>query len=134
VRGIIHNFKNINIVFTILYSHFKINGNTYLSKYSLVESLRRLYKDFYLIKGKKKYFPVRNMKSYINRLQTFSNILDITFGYSNDQSIRQIFTKNIISDYYMIPTALEDSLLEIKKILSTGLGKLLSSNVGKVSS
>ncbi|AHI43534.1 RNA-dependent RNA polymerase [Fusarium circinatum mitovirus 2-1] len=134
VRGIIHNFKNINIVFTILYSHFKINGNTYLSNNSLVESLRRLYKDFYLIKGKKKYFPIRNMKSYINRLQTFSSILDVTFGYSNDQSIRQIFTRNITSDYYMIPSALEDSLLEIKKILSTGLGKLLSSNVGKVSS
>nr|WNK16433.1 MAG: RNA-dependent RNA polymerase [Fusarium oxysporum f. sp. cubense mitovirus 2] len=134
VRGLIHNFKNMNIVFTILYSHFKINGNTYLSKNSLVESLRLLYKDFYLIKGKKKYFPIRNMKSYIHRLQTFSSILDVTFGYSNDQSIRQIFSRNITSEYYMIPTVLEDSLLEIKKILSTGLGKLLSTNVGKVSS
>jgi hypothetical protein len=98
-----------------------------------VDSLAQLYKDFYLIKGNKKEFPIRKLSKTIERLKTFSSILDITFGYGNDQSIRQIFTRNITSDYYMIPST-EDSLLEIKKILSTGLGKLLSSNIGKVSS
>jgi K+ transporter len=98
-----------------------------------VDSLAQLYKEFYLIKGNKKEFPIRRLKYTVERLKTFSSILDLTFGYENDQSIRQIFTRNITSDYYMIPST-EDSLLEIKKILSTGLGKLLSSNIGKVSS
>jgi hypothetical protein len=133
VRGILINFKNVNIVFSILYSHFKINFKPYLSKFSLVDSLAQLYKDFYLIKGNKKEFPIRRLSHTVERLKTFSSILDITFGYANDQNIRQIFTRNITSDYYMIPST-EDSLLEIKKILSTGLGKLLSSNIGKVSS
>lgn len=133
VRGIITNFKNIFIVFTILYSHFKINKNLYLSRNSLVESIQKLYKNLYLIKGKKKYFPIRGINKYIGRLKTFSSLLDITFGYENNQSIRNIFTRNITSDLYVIPGP-EDSLLELKKILSTGLGKLLSSNIGKVSS
>jgi K+ transporter len=98
-----------------------------------VDSLALLYKDIYLLEGKKKKFPVRRLSYTINKLKTFSSLLDITFGYSNDQSIRQIFTRNITSEHYMIPST-EDSLLEIKKILSTGLGKLLSSNIGKVSS
>jgi hypothetical protein len=133
VRGIVHNFNNIFTVFSILFDHYKIKKNQYLSRFSLVESLRSIYKGLYLIKGKKKYFPIRRWSLIYNRLITFSNILNISFGYENDQSIREIFTRNITSDYFMIPSG-EDSLLEIKKILSTGLGKLLSSNVGKVSS
>jgi K+ transporter len=92
-----------------------------------------LYKGFYLIKGKKKFFPIRKIRSNIERLKTFSSILDITFGYENTQNIRNIFTRNITSEMYMIPDT-DNSLLEIKKIISTGLGNLLSSNVGKVSS
>jgi len=98
-----------------------------------VDSLALLYKDIYLLEGNKKKFPLRRLSYTINKLKTFSSLLDLTFGYENDQSIRQIFTRNITSEYYMIPGT-KDSLLEIKKILSTGLGKLLSSNIGKVSS
>jgi hypothetical protein len=133
VRGIISNFKNPYIVYTILYDFYKIKLNPYLSNNSLLGSLLAVYRGLYLIKGKKKYFPVRKWSSISKRLKTFSSILDITFGHENDQSIRRIFTENIISEIYMIPS-FKDSLLQIKEILSTGLGKLLSSNVGKVSS
>nr|QIQ28428.1 putative RNA-dependent RNA polymerase [Fusarium sacchari mitovirus 1] len=132
-RGIILNYKNPFIVFTILYDFYKIKKNQYLSCYSLVGSVNALYKNLYLIKGKKKYFPVRRLNTYIQRIKTFGALLDVTFDYSNNQSIRNIFTRNITSSIYCIPDG-EDSLLELKKILSTGLGKTLSSNVGKVSS
>nr|URY18745.1 RNA-dependent RNA polymerase [Erysiphe necator associated mitovirus 37] len=133
VRGIIHNIFNVFIVFTILYSHFKIHGNLYLSVNSLSGSLFTLYNKLYIFKGKKKFFPIKNYRYNIKRLKTFSSLLDLIFGYENDQSIRRIFTRNITSDIYMIPSR-EDSLPNIKEILSTGLGKLLSSNIGKVSS
>jgi hypothetical protein len=133
VRGIIHNFKNINIVFTIIYDHFKIKKNLYLSNFSLIGSITLIYKNFYLINGKKKYFPVRRLFSYINRLKTFSALLDVIFDYQNNQNIRQIYTRNITSDIFMIPDG-DDSLLQLKKIISTGLGNVLSSNIGKVSS
>jgi hypothetical protein len=132
VRGIVHNFNNIFTVYNILYDHYKIKKNQYLSRYSLVESLCGIYKGLYLIKGKKKYFPIRNLSRIYTRLITFSNILNISFGYANDQSIREIFTRNITNDYFMIPNR-ENSLLEIKKILSLGLEELLSTNIRKVS-
>jgi len=62
----------------------------------------------------------------------FSSILDIIFKFENDERNRNIFTRNITSEIYMIPP--KDSISsELKMILSIGLSNILTENVGRVS-
>jgi hypothetical protein len=131
LRGILHNFKNPYIIFMILYDHFKIKKNSFLSKLSLVDSIESLYNRLYLIRGKKKYFPIRKIRLVILKLRTFSTLLDIVFGYANNQSIRNMFIRNITNELYCIPDE-KDSLLEIKKILSIGLKNNVLANVNRL--
>jgi len=132
-KGIIENIKNINIVFCILYEYFKIKSNLYLSKSNLIDSIIFLYKGLYLINKKgKKITPIRKLEYKRRDLINFSSILDIIFNFENDERNRNIFTRNITSEIYMIPP--KDSISsELKMILSIGLSNILTENVGRVS-
>jgi len=99
----------------------------------LVESIIYLYKGLYLINKKgRKLTPIRQLNGRYKDLMDFSAILDVIFNFENDERTRNIFTRNITSEIYMIPT--KDSISsELKMILSIGLSNILTENVGRVS-
>lgn len=116
--GILRNFYNPNIVFTILYDYFKIKKNSYLGNTnSLVELMISLY--FRIFLNKQGKFFVLN-KKIIKSLENFSLMLDITFGYYSYDKVRLLFSMNIKSDDYMIPNE-RVALSELERILSFGL-------------
>ncbi|BAV56289.1 RNA-dependent RNA polymerase [Fusarium poae mitovirus 1] len=121
-RGIIHNFKSPNIVFTILYDFYKIKNNTYLSFNSLVDSMSRLYKNFYLLEKVrkntyKKIFIRFNRKIY-NNLLDFSTVLDFSFGYEDNQKLSELFNRKLyLSEQYTIPATMKS----LRTIIGIGL-------------
>jgi len=121
-RGIIHNFKSPNIVFTILYDFYKIKNNIYTSKYSLVESMGKLYKQFYLLSktGKDTYKKVfiRFNKKIMYNLVDFSTVLDWSFGYEDSQKLSSMFARKLyLDESYKIPA----SIKSLNTIIGIGL-------------
>jgi len=115
--GLLRNFNNPYIIFTILYDYFKIKNNYLPSRTdSLVELVKRLYSG--MLMKNKKYFSL-NIKT-ITSLKNFSLMLDIIFGYYSYDKLRNLFAMNITNENYMIPD--ERTILnELKRILSKGL-------------
>jgi len=141
LKGIIHNFRNPQVVFIILYDYFKIKNNLYLSKYSLVELLFRLYYKFTVISSKssikrriskrissnkEKIFITINKNKFI-MIKALSLSLDIDFGYYSYDKLRNLFTLLVTNDDYPIPGE-GVALLEYKRILSQGMAGI----VGKI--
>jgi hypothetical protein len=124
--GILRNFYNPNIVFTVLYDYFKVKKNFNPSNHSLVSMINSLYFKIFLIRNKKKFFALN--KKMLNSLRNFSLILDVVFDYYNYDAIRKLFAYNINNPDYMIPDE-RVALLELKRILSKGLvSKILEMN------
>jgi len=124
IKGIVENFKNPFIVFTIIYDYFKIKKNSYYSSYSLVRLICNLYYKFSYYKGKKKFFLNINKKTY-NKIRAFSLALDIEFNYYTYDKLRSLFVNKNNNDQYVIPNE-RVALLEYKRILSVGLAKVVS--------
>nr|UYL95350.1 MAG: RNA-dependent RNA polymerase [Baoshan Mitov tick virus 1] len=122
-RGIISNFKSPNIVFTILYDFYKIKKNTYTSSYSLVESMGRLYSNFYLLQksSKKNIYNklfIRFNRKIRERLLDFNTVLDFSFGYEDSQKLSQLFARKLYPDEkYKIPTTMKS----LRTIIGIGL-------------
>jgi hypothetical protein len=124
--GILRNFNNPNIVFTVLYDYFKVKKNFNPSSHSLVSLVNSLYFKIFLIKNKKKFFILN--KKMLNQLRNLSLMLDVVFDYYNYDAIRKLFAYNITNPEYMIPDE-RVALLELKRILSKGLvSKILEMN------
>jgi len=115
--GLLRNFNNPYIIFTILYDYFKIKNNYLPSRTdSLVELVKRIYSG--MLMKNNKYFSL-NIKT-ITSLKNFSLMLDIIFGYYSYDKLRNLFAMNITNENYMIPD--ERTILnELKRILSKGL-------------
>jgi hypothetical protein len=138
LKGIINNFRNPQVVFIILYDYFKIKGNQYYCKYSLVELLFRLYYKFTVIdKINHKKRKIKNLsksmiflslnKSKLLMIKALGLSLDIDFGYYSYDKLRNLFTLLVTNDDYPIPGERE-ALLEYKRILSQGMAGI----VGKI--
>jgi hypothetical protein len=132
LKGIISNFKNPFIVFLILYDYFKIKGNIYLSNFSLVDLLNRLYFKFpfpiYSKKLKRNSLIFLNIsKNKLKMVKALSLSLDIDFGYYNYDKLRSLFTILVTNEMYQIPGE-GVALLEYKRILSQGMAGI----VGKI--
>nr|QIR30231.1 RNA-dependent RNA polymerase [Plasmopara viticola lesion associated mitovirus 7] len=114
--GLLRNFNNPNIVFTILYDYLKIKNNYIpFGADSLVELVKKIYCNLKL--GNR--FYSLNKKTIIS-LKNFSLMLDIVFGYYSYDKLRNLFSMNITNENYMIPDE-RTILLELKRILSRGL-------------
>jgi len=114
--GLLRNFNNPNIVFTILYDYFKIKNNYIpFGADSLVELVRKIYSQLRL---GNRYYSLN--KKTITSLKNFSLMLDIVFGYYSYDKLRNLFSMNITNENYMIPDE-RTILLELKRILSKGL-------------
>jgi hypothetical protein len=117
-RGIISNFRSPNIVFTILYDFYKIKNNIYTSSYSLVGSMCKLYSSFYLIGKDSKKIVIRFNDKIRNSLRDFNTVLDWSFGYENDQSLRQLFARKLyLDEEYRIPATIKS----LNTIIGIGL-------------
>jgi hypothetical protein len=142
LKGIINNFKNPYTVFLILYDYFKIKGNLFIFKFSLVDLVRRLYYKFPFVMLKKIKFLVNNEQKFkikkkivmlnisrgtLRRIEGLSLSLDIDFGFYTYDKLRNLFTKFITNDLYHIPNE-STALLEYKRILSVGMAGI----VGKI--
>jgi hypothetical protein len=123
------------VVFIILYDYFKIKGNLYLSKYSLVELLFRLYHKFSIISNKsskkqslKKIIPkkifINLNKNKLMMIKALGLSLDIDFGYYSYDKLRNLFTLLVKNDDYPIPGE-GVALLEYKRILSQGMAGII---------
>jgi len=114
--GLLRNFNNPNIVFTILYDYFKIKNNRIpFGANSLVDLVKKIYSNLKL--GNR--FYSLNLKTIVS-LKNFSLMLDIVFGYYSYDKLRNLFSMNITNESYMIPD--ERTILnELKRILSKGL-------------
>nr|QQO58801.1 RNA-dependent RNA polymerase [Plasmopara viticola lesion associated mitovirus 7] len=114
--GLLRNFNNPNIVFTILYDYFKIKNNYIpFGADSLVELVKKIYCN---LKLGNRFYSLN--KKTITSLKNFSLMLDIVFGYYSYDKLRNLFSMNITNENYMIPDE-RTILLELKRILSKGL-------------
>lgn len=113
--GLLRNFNNPNIVFTILYDYFKIKNNYIpFGANSLVELVKKIY----AIKLGNRFYNL-NLKTFTS-LKNFSLMLDIVFGYYSYDKLRNLFSMNITNENYMIPDE-RTILAELTRILSKGL-------------
>ncbi|WAK72427.1 MAG: RNA-dependent RNA polymerase [Plasmopara viticola lesion associated mitovirus 7] len=113
--GLLRNFNNPNIVFTILYDYFKIKNNyTPFGANSLVELVKKMY----ALKLGNRFYNL-NIKT-LTSLKNFSLMLDIVFGYYSYDKLRNLFSMNITNENYMIPDE-RTILAELTRILSKGL-------------
>jgi len=126
------------VVFIILYDYFKIKGNLYLSKYSLVELLFRLYYKFSVINYTKSSKKISSKEVKFSKKKVFVSIsrnklimfkalglsLDIDFGYYSYDKLRNLFTLLVKNDDYPIPGE-GVALLEYKRILSQGMAGII---------
>jgi hypothetical protein len=131
IKGILSNFKNPYIVFTILYDYFKIKKNQYYSKYSISKIVKNLYHCFLFESYKKvnKKF-VKNSKLLnlsirnYGKLQYFGLALDIQFGYATYDKLRTYFCRMVKFELYNIPNE-KVMRSEYDRILSEGMATMI---------
>lgn len=113
--GLLRNFNNPNIVFTILYDYFKIKNNRIpFGANSLVDLVKKMY----ALRLGNRFYNL-NLKT-LTSLKNFSLMLDIVFGYYSYDKLRNLFSMNITNENYMIPDE-RTILAELTRILSKGL-------------
>nr|BCP96874.1 RNA dependent RNA polymerase [Fusarium sambucinum mitovirus 3] len=130
-KGILSNFDNPYIVFTILYDYFKIKNNQYYSKYSISKIVKNLYYKFqfesYIRVNKvfKKTFKTLNLsiRNY-SKLQNFGLALDIQFGFATYDKLRTYFAKMVKLNYYVIPNE-KVMRSEYERILAEGMATMI---------
>jgi hypothetical protein len=133
MRGIIDNIFNPFIVYTILYDYFKIKSNLYLYHSSILDLIVTFYSGLRLVsrykRGRRWIQKFRFIHlNYTTRLrmETFSALLDITFGYSNYQNIRSIFCRYLTNDNFIIPTTTIRSSIE--QVIGSGIAQITLNN------
>jgi hypothetical protein len=138
LKGIISNFKDPHIVFTILYDFFKIKRNISFSTSPLVNfMISRLYNSIYIIdykkthngkKGKpfKRYLSIN--KRLYKTIRTLELALDHSFGYLTYQNFRRFWLLINKNDDIVVPSNLSIGLLKFKRILIGGIASHVSAN------
>jgi hypothetical protein len=131
IKGIIHNFNNHYIVFSILYDYFKIKNNQYYSKYSISKIVKNLYYKFIFesfIKKDKKFIKISKVlnlsKRNYSKLQNFGLALDIQFGFATYDKLRTYFVNMVKWDMYVI-TNEKVMRSEYERILSYGMANMI---------
>jgi hypothetical protein len=135
-KGIIHNFRNQFIVFTILYDFYKVKNNLYVSKHSLCKVVSNLYFKFKFdewklkIKNRKKTFKLKSTILTLNlkersKVKSFSLALDLTFNHYSYDKLREYFALNTVKrSEYMLPTV-EVARSEMERVLLAGLASTI---------
>lgn len=123
MRGIIKNINNPFIILSILFDYFKIKMNTYIFKGSLLSLLLSLYKDLN-INGRYNICNTKRIKS----LKTFLLGLNMAFGYTTQDQLRNCLANYITNDQVNLPN---DGTTLYNRILSFGLGEEISNNLVK---
>lgn len=134
LKGIISNFNDHRIVYSILYDYFKIKENLWLSNFSLVELIGQLYKSTYIFskpkksKSKKdgKKLPPKKIWLSLNRkmykqIMSLKLALDITFNYITYENFKKAWISNVNYEELHCPPNLKIGLFELKRILIGGL-------------
>jgi hypothetical protein len=123
LNGIIENINNPFIVMVNLFDFFKVKENYLGSTKNLSEILFSLYKDLNRELGKK--FSNSRFKM---KVKVFHESLNFSFGYSTNDSLREILCYNITNDYYVIPT---NNLIHqiYDDVISLGLGKSIENSM-----
>jgi hypothetical protein len=131
IKGIVSNFKNPYIIFTILYDYFKIKNNQYYSRYSIGKIVKNLYYKFLFesyIKNKGRFTKKSTLLnlSYKNlcKLQNFGLALDIQFGYHTYDKLRTYFCNMVKFELYVIPNE-KVMRSEYERILSDGMANMI---------
>jgi hypothetical protein len=84
--------------------------------------MSKLYKNFYLLeKVQKNTFRkifIRFNRRIYNNLLDFSTVLDFSFGYEDNQRLRELFNRKLyLSEQYSIPTTMKS----LRTIIGIGL-------------
>jgi len=111
-----------------IFDYFKVKGNYLGSTKNLSEIIFSLYKDLNRELGKK--FSNSKFKM---KVRVFHESLNFSFGYSTNDSLREILCYNITNDYYVIPN---DNLIHhvYDDVISLGLGKSIENSMTNLSS
>jgi len=126
MTGIVENISNPFIVFSNLYDFYKIKKNYYGSNLGLVSLL------IYLYKGLNKNLSIKFSNSRFRaRIHIFQMSLDIIFGYSTYDSLREFMAVNLTNDLYMIPGP-ELIHQEIDGVAGKGLGYTVKKGISKI--
>lgn len=132
LKGIISNFRNPQIVFTILYDFFKIKNNPVLYRTSLVNFLvNQLYGfisiPYYNKKVKKiKFFIPYINKKVLKQILTLELALDQSFGFLTYEKFRNFFNVWNTNDELVCPPDLSIGLLYLRRILTGGIASTVS--------
>jgi len=123
MNGIIENINNPFIVMVNLFDFFKVKQNYYSSYLNLSDVVFRLYKG--LNKELSKKFCNSRFRM---KVKVFHESLNFSFGYSTNDSLREILCYNIKNDYYVIP---HDNLIRqvFDDVIKMGLGKSVENSL-----
>lgn len=123
MNGIIENINNPFIVMVNLFDFFKVKQNYYSSYSNLSDVVFRLYKG--LNKELSKKFSNSRFRM---KVKVFHESLNYSFGYSTNDSLREILCYNIKNDYYVIPN---DNLIHqvYDDVIKMGLGKSVENSL-----
>jgi len=129
MNGIINNINNPFIVLVTLYDFFKVKNNFYSGPGDLVSVVFHLYKGLSVKLGKK----FSNSKFRV-KLQNFRESLNLAFGYSTYDSLRNLMCTNITNEDYMIPNSLSVVHQEIDDVIGKGVGSTVKKSLNSLSS
>jgi hypothetical protein len=123
MNGIIENINNPFIVMVNLFDYFKVKGNYLGSVKNLTSILFSLYKG--LNRKLSKKFDNSRFKM---KVRTFHESLNYSFGYSTNDSLRELLAWNIQNELYVLPS---NSLIHqcFDDIIQMGLGKSIGNSL-----
>jgi hypothetical protein len=123
MNGIIDNINNPFIVMVNLFDFFKVKKNYYGSVKNLSDVVFLLYKGLNRELSKKFSNSRFRMK-----VRVFHESLNFSFGYSTNDSLRELLCYNITNDYYVIPS---NNLIHqvFDDVIRMGLGKSIENSM-----
>jgi hypothetical protein len=136
IKGIVNNFGNPRVIYTILFDFFIVKENVYISQYNLSDLIAKLYQSTKIEYWDKKAKKL-NSKPRVSRSTTLSLIEPISFlnrlrfkTITLDE-IRSILAKwSYKSDYLLPPNKI--ILSEIERVLTIGVEGMLWNQVNQV--
>jgi hypothetical protein len=129
MNGIIENINNPFIVMVNLFDYFIVIENYYSSSKNLLTVVSSLYKGL-TCKLSKRFDNYR----FKMKVKVFHETLNFSFGYSTQDSLREILCLNITNENYVIPG---NNLIHhvYDDVIQSGLGKTIEkgiSNIGDI--
>jgi len=126
MNGIIENINNPFIVMVNLYDFFKVKRNYLGSTKNLFQIVSSLYK------GLNKRFIKFNNSKFKMKVKIFHASLDFAFGYSTNDSLRELLCLNITNENYVIPN---DNLIHqiYDDVIKMGLGRTVEKGIHNLS-